>query len=524
MHGSQRNHVRGARQVWATVFPLSSTAEERARVDPGARERPALHGTEVFYALEPEIDHSVDVLPWNRFPLRRALDLDDRALRRGHEVQIDSRRAVLRIAQVESEPPIDVAHADCGNLIPKHPCVDRSGAAELVDRQGESDEATGDGCRPGPPVRLQDVAIDDDAALTEAIEIDGRPQRPPDQPLDFAGSASQRTLPPVPVLATFRVGTRMHLILRRQPSPPLAPQEVRNGLVDRSGDEDGRPATSIEDAAFGQTMKPRLDLDRSNSRQVPALALVARHDGQTYHTGRVVPSSSMRPPAKLRVSEIFTSIQGEGPTAGEPAAFLRLALCNLRCRWCDTKYTWDFENFDYALEVHPMAPRDVLQRLEATGASRLVITGGEPLMQQRGLIELVRRAPDRWTIEVETNGTLAPDPALLARVSQWNVSPKLQNCGEPRDRRLRHDVLGALLHTGSAWLKCVVESDADVDELEVLVASLRWPRSRVLLMPQAASRSLLRERHPAVAEIARARGFGLSPRLHIEQFDGARGV
>ena len=49
---------------------------------------------------------------------------------------------------------------------------------------------------------------------------------------------------------------------------------------------------------------------------------------------------------ELKLSEIFESIQGEGPTAGEPCVFLRLAMCNLHCRWCDTKYTWDWKKYE----------------------------------------------------------------------------------------------------------------------------------------------------------------------------------
>ena len=54
----------------------------------------------------------------------------------------------------------------------------------------------------------------------------------------------------------------------------------------------------------------------------------------------------------MKINEIFSSIQGEGKHAGKPAIFLRTALCNLKCVWCDTKYTWDWDHYDYATEVH----------------------------------------------------------------------------------------------------------------------------------------------------------------------------
>ena len=49
----------------------------------------------------------------------------------------------------------------------------------------------------------------------------------------------------------------------------------------------------------------------------------------------------------MQVNEIFKSIQGEGPNFGKPAIFLRTAQCNLKCTWCDTKYTWDWKNYDF---------------------------------------------------------------------------------------------------------------------------------------------------------------------------------
>ena len=56
-------------------------------------------------------------------------------------------------------------------------------------------------------------------------------------------------------------------------------------------------------------------------------------------------------PTKLKLSEVFESIQGEGPSAGLPCVFVRLATCNLHCSYCDTKYTWDWQNYDYEREV-----------------------------------------------------------------------------------------------------------------------------------------------------------------------------
>src|SRR5678815_6049615 len=74
-----------------------------------------------------------------------------------------------------------------------------------------------------------------------------------------------------------------------------------------------------------------------------------------------------------RIAEIFFSIQGEGPTAGLPAVFIRLQGCSVGCRWCDTKYSWD-----------PAAGRavdldELMSQARSYPCRRVVITGGEPL-------------------------------------------------------------------------------------------------------------------------------------------------
>ena len=92
----------------------------------------------------------------------------------------------------------------------------------------------------------------------------------------------------------------------------------------------------------------------------------------------------------MRVSEIFLSLQGEGPSAGTPAHFIRLQGCDVGCHWCDTKYSWDFAG---GRELAADAACDEARALGA--APLLVITGGEPL-EHEGLGEMIARAVERW--------------------------------------------------------------------------------------------------------------------------------
>jgi organic radical activating enzyme len=227
---------------------------------------------------------------------------------------------------------------------------------------------------------------------------------------------------------------------------------------------------------------------------------------------------------ELKVSEIFASIQGEGASAGEPASFLRLAGCNLHCAWCDTKYTWDWKNFDYEQEVQRLPVRKVVEHLHALAPRRLVITGGEPLLQQSGIAVLLEQLAGNWIVEVETNGTMLPDPALLGRVQQWNISPKLAHASDPQAQRIQLDVLRTFAPLPHAWLKIVIQQQSDLTEANPLVAQLDWPKERILLMPEASTAAQLQERTPLITDLARSSGYGVSPRLHVARWDGKRGV
>jgi 7-carboxy-7-deazaguanine synthase len=241
---------------------------------------------------------------------------------------------------------------------------------------------------------------------------------------------------------------------------------------------------------------------------------------------------------ELDISELFVSVQGEGPSTGQPAAFVRLGHCNLACSYCDTPYTWDFERFDEAAELSRVPVSAVADFLIERGPGRVVITGGEPLIQQKVLTRLLAEVDlradalgsaiwpqtgGRLLVEVETNGTIRPTLGLAERVDQWNVSPKLSGSGEPVERRLRDTALAWFSAEPRAFFKFVVQSAADATEAAELVARLGVPGERVLLMPQAKDRAELEANEAAVATWAQQHHFGSTSRLHLKLWDGARG-
>src|SRR3990172_9572757 len=101
----------------------------------------------------------------------------------------------------------------------------------------------------------------------------------------------------------------------------------------------------------------------------------------------------------MKVCEIFTSIQGESTFAGLPCTFIRLSGCNLRCAYCDTKYSYD-EGVETGL-------KDILRRIDAAGIRLVEITGGGPLLQGEETNALIKALVDRdYEVLIETNGSM----------------------------------------------------------------------------------------------------------------------
>ncbi|MEM1610800.1 MAG: 7-carboxy-7-deazaguanine synthase QueE [Sulfolobales archaeon] len=221
---------------------------------------------------------------------------------------------------------------------------------------------------------------------------------------------------------------------------------------------------------------------------------------------------------ELAVSEMFKSYQGEGPTAGYPAIFLRLQGCNLLCRWCDTIDIWvrgEIYSIDHILDMWEARGwiKDLLN------GYMLVITGGEPLMRQSSITTLLKTFIERYgfkpRVEIETNGTIEPRRELIELVDQFNVSPKLSNSGMPLSIRYREAPLRTLVNSGKAIFKFVVMDESDIEEVLWYIDSVPLPRDRVYLMPESRSREEYLSRVEMVEKLCREYGFKLSPRLHL---------
>ncbi len=231
--------------------------------------------------------------------------------------------------------------------------------------------------------------------------------------------------------------------------------------------------------------------------------------------------------------EIFASLQGEGRSAGLQCTFVRLSRCNLACTWCDTAYTWHFEGderphrdavtFDRTANQVVLSEAEVAARIMALGGNRLVITGGEPLLQGAQLARMVALLSGHRT-EIETNGTVAPHDALDPLVAQYNVSPKLKHSGNVAEIALLSDQLSAWANEPKAQFKFVISAPDDLPEVLALQAAHAIPAARIQLMPEGTTSAAISARSAWLEPLALDHGLGFSDRLHIHLYGDTRGT
>jgi 7-carboxy-7-deazaguanine synthase len=233
-------------------------------------------------------------------------------------------------------------------------------------------------------------------------------------------------------------------------------------------------------------------------------------------------------PQRIRVAEMFYSVQGEGHTIGVPAIFLRLSGCVLNCQWCDTTEVWRQGKY-YDIDEMDAIFRERNFYAKMKKGAHFVITGGDPLIQQKAIVSMLMRMKEfgqrieYMFIEVETEGVLMPSPELIPLVRQWNVSPKLINSGMPEEKRLKPEVLNWHAFSNS-YFKFPVRTRADLEEVDEYIRRFRLRRNRVYLMPICNTRAEHQQVALEVAEFAKFTGLLFSPRLQLILWDRATGV
>jgi len=237
----------------------------------------------------------------------------------------------------------------------------------------------------------------------------------------------------------------------------------------------------------------------------------------------------------LSDDKLFYTLEGEGEYVGWPSVFMRLSMCNLTCKGfasadspngCDSFISWTVKNrmtfgevFDY------MTQRGYQCHLKDGAIWK--ITGGEPLIQQKALLELVDQYIFRFgyvpKIDFETNATVLPDHQWKDWGATFTTSPKLSNNGDPVEKRYKPAVLRWHVNAGSGF-KFVINDKNDLDEVyeryinhpDVLV-----PKHRVWLMPCCGSRHEHIEKAAMVADLCKKHNLKFSPRLQLIIWDKA---
>ncbi len=240
--------------------------------------------------------------------------------------------------------------------------------------------------------------------------------------------------------------------------------------------------------------------------------------------------------------EIFYTIQGEGRNMGRPSVFVRTSLCNLHCVWCDTDYTWnwagtpfshvndadpEYQKFDKKDWIARCAVEEIAGRIAAFPCKNVVLTGGEPMMQQAALaalMGLLKAKDGAFRFEVETNATYMPTPDFDARVDQYNASPKLENSGNARRLRERPAALHFFAASPKAGFKFVIADPADMAEVLQLVARYAISPDKVWLMPEGITREALAMRREWLVEVCKLHGFNYTDRLHVQIWETQKGV
>lgn len=281
--------------------------------------------------------------------------------------------------------------------------------------------------------------------------------------------------------------------------------------------------------------------------------------------------------AKIKIAEVFYSLQGEGKFTGVPSVFVRTFGCNFQCRGFgmpDGEHTTEPEEIAEQLKEHPewnyeelplaktgcdsyaswhpkfkslspvLSVDSVIDEMEhqrqlrhpvsvQDGQVHLVLTGGEPLLGwQRAYPEFFKKAKDRGykNVTIETNGTQELSNELkdymfteslksdVQHRFTFSVSPKLPCSGEKIEEALKPEVVAEYCRFGETYLKFVVAKDEDIKNVTYFVDAYReagW-YGEVYLMPCGGDPDLYNLTAPQVADMCMQYGYRYSPRLQVD--------
>lgn len=220
---------------------------------------------------------------------------------------------------------------------------------------------------------------------------------------------------------------------------------------------------------------------------------------------------------KFYIAETFESIQGEGNCAGAKSLFVRFQYCNLRCSWCDTKFTWNKNE-----KISAQSSEEVKELISKASSPNIIFTGGEPTLYQLDALVVPNKK-----FHVETNGTIIPTESLnislpdgcsfereamneeIINKFNWVVSPKLSNAKQALNEK-------AMQYWASKnWciFKFIIQNSEDLAEIENIITKFGINKERVYIGLEGCT--LESQIKPDLVDELMSKGFNFSPRLHI---------
>lgn len=207
--------------------------------------------------------------------------------------------------------------------------------------------------------------------------------------------------------------------------------------------------------------------------------------------------------------EIFYSIQGEGVNIGKPSVFVRLAMCNLRCEWCDTLYAVLPRYKNRWVE---MKEDEVVRSIKKYNSNHVVWTGGEPTLQIDEVEKVIRKLKN-YTHEIETNGTLWFNTSLFKNV---NISPKKQ--------AINSELLKKFNECENVYFKFVIEDEENLKFWLRLIERVGLDRKKCIFMPEGKGRRSILKKSLWLIERCKECNIRFSPRLQVMLYGWKEGV
>ncbi len=237
----------------------------------------------------------------------------------------------------------------------------------------------------------------------------------------------------------------------------------------------------------------------------------------------------------LFIADIFRSVQGEGKNLGTPSVFIRLGICNLQCSWCDTPYTWKKGMTDYVARTETWILAKIKKLVAGTSINHVVITGGEPLLQQKQLAALLSRPLFRtMNLEFETNGSMPLLPEMkelmATRAEQrltplhFTISPKLADSGNrPYAFQQYPNAVYKFVYVRKESEKLILAAVKKIKKTSAVSPSTNGSSTpTVYIMPEGVTVKAMEKKYPDIVKFCTRNGFRFSPRLHIYLFGNTR--